>query len=86
MSPSIDETSMPDPAGSFEEPTAPTPLSQPPAIQKGSTDKTLIIVIVVLVILLLCCCIAAIGVAVFLGNMEELDSMSIILPTLAATV
>jgi hypothetical protein len=86
LSPQIDETPLPDPAGSFEEPTAPAPPSQPPAIQKGSKDKTLIIVIVVLVILLLCCCIAAVGVAVFLGNMEELGSMSIVLPTLAATV
>jgi hypothetical protein len=86
MSPPIDGTSTPDPAGSFEEPTAPTPPPQPPAIQKGRTDKTLIIVIVVLVILLLCCCIAAIGIAVFLGSIEELDSMSIILPALAAAV
>jgi hypothetical protein len=82
--PSAETWSASDSAGSFEQSTAPS--SQPPAVQKSSTDRTLVIVIVVLVILLLCCCFAAIGLAIFIGTIDGLNSMSAIISTLTATL
>ena len=79
------ETFVPDPAGSPEEPAAPSPPPPPPVVAKGSSNRKLIIAIVVLVVLLLCCCIALV-VGLYLSNLEEGNFVSMLVPNLMATI
>jgi hypothetical protein len=82
----VEETFVPDPAGSPGEPAAPSPPPPPPVVTKGSSNKKLIIAIVVLVVLLLCCCIALVVGGLYLSNSEEGNFVSMLVPNLMATI
>jgi hypothetical protein len=81
----VAETSVPDPAGSPQEPAVPSPPPPPPVVTKSSSNKKLIIAIVVLVVLLLCCCIALVVGGLYLSTMEEGDFVSMFVTNLIAT-